>query len=69
MHCIAHLEGEAIRAVVRRPAFSHDWREYPRTTPAELDASEERSGPSNTVSAIESQARLREPQLQEGLGA
>ena len=38
MHCIAHLEGEAIRAVVRRPAFSHDWREYPRTTPAELDA-------------------------------
>lgn len=38
MHRIAYLERESIRADVRRPAFPHDWVEYPRTVPAELDA-------------------------------
>ena len=38
MHRIAYLERESIRADVRRPAFPHDWAEYPRTVPAELDA-------------------------------
>lgn len=38
MHRIAYLERESIRADVRRPAFPHDWAEYARTVPAELDA-------------------------------
>lgn len=38
MHRIAYLERESIRADVRRPAFAHEWVEYPRTVPAELDA-------------------------------
>lgn len=38
MHRIAYLERESIRADVRRPVFPHDWAEYARTVPAELDA-------------------------------
>ncbi|QEL65790.1 glycerate dehydrogenase [Oryzomicrobium terrae] len=38
MHRIAYLERESIRADVRRPAFAHEWVEYSRTVPAELDA-------------------------------
>ncbi len=37
MHRIAYLERESIRADVRRPAFAHEWVEYSRTVPAELD--------------------------------
>lgn len=36
MERIVYLERESIRAVVRRPAFAHEWTEYPRTTPAQM---------------------------------
>lgn len=36
MERIVYLERESIRAVVRRPAFAHEWAEYPRTTPAQM---------------------------------
>ena len=38
MHRIVYLERDSVRADVRRPAFAHEWVEYPRTTPAELEA-------------------------------
>jgi glycerate dehydrogenase len=36
MERIVHLEKDSIRAVVRRPAFAHEWREYARTAPDEV---------------------------------
>lgn len=36
MHRIVYLERESVIAEVRRPAFAHDWIEYPRTHPGEV---------------------------------
>jgi glycerate dehydrogenase len=36
MQRIVHLERESVIADVRRPAFAHDWVEYPKTTPAQV---------------------------------
>ena len=33
---IVYLERESIIADVRRPAFAHDWVEYPKTRPDEV---------------------------------
>jgi glycerate dehydrogenase len=33
---IVHLEGESLIATLRRPAFAHDWREYPATRADEV---------------------------------
>jgi glycerate dehydrogenase len=33
---IVQLEGESLIADVRRPAFAHDWVEYPKTAPAQV---------------------------------
>jgi glycerate dehydrogenase len=33
---IVQLESESLIADVRRPAFAHDWVEYPKTAPAQL---------------------------------
>lgn len=38
MHRIGYLERESIVAEVRRPAFEHDWVEYPKTAHAEAEA-------------------------------
>lgn len=38
MHRIVYLERESIVADVRRPDFAHDWVEYPKTLPAEVEA-------------------------------
>lgn len=38
MHRIAYLERESIIAEVRRPAFEHEWLEYPRTSQSEVEA-------------------------------
>ncbi|MBS1191199.1 MAG: lactate dehydrogenase-like oxidoreductase [Rhodocyclaceae bacterium] len=37
MHRIVHLESEALIAEVRRPAFEHDWVEYPKTLQSEME--------------------------------
>lgn len=36
MQRIVYLERESVIADVRRPAFAHDWTEYPKTAPDEL---------------------------------
>ncbi len=36
MHKIVFVERDSIRADVRRPAFAHDWAEYPMTTPEQM---------------------------------
>ncbi len=36
MQRIVYLERESIIADVRRPAFAHDWVEYPKTAPAQV---------------------------------
>jgi glycerate dehydrogenase len=36
MHNIVFLEGDSIRAQVRRPEFPHVWKEYPLTAPEEV---------------------------------
>ena len=33
---IVQLEGESLIAEVRRPAFAHDWVEYPKTSPGQV---------------------------------
>lgn len=33
---VVQLEGESLIAEVRRPAFAHEWVEYPKTSPAEV---------------------------------
>ncbi|MDD5250473.1 MAG: D-2-hydroxyacid dehydrogenase [Rhodocyclaceae bacterium] len=38
MHRIVFLERDSIAASVRRPAFAHDWAEYPTTAPDEVFA-------------------------------
>ncbi|MGE5468903.1 MAG: D-2-hydroxyacid dehydrogenase [Ignavibacteria bacterium] len=35
-HRVVFLESDSIRAQVRRPAFAHEWREYPKTAPDEV---------------------------------
>lgn len=37
MHRIVHLETESIIAELRRPAFAHDWVEYAKTRPEEVE--------------------------------
>jgi glycerate dehydrogenase len=38
MHHIVYLERESIIAGVRRPAFAHDWVEYPGSLPSQVEA-------------------------------
>jgi glycerate dehydrogenase len=38
MQQVVFLDRESLKAKVRRPAFSHDWQEYPVSTPSELPA-------------------------------
>jgi glycerate dehydrogenase len=38
MERIVYLERESMVAEVRRPAFAHEWVEYPRTQPADVEA-------------------------------
>jgi glycerate dehydrogenase len=38
MERIIYLDRGAIRAVVRRPAFEHEWVEYPASRPEQLKA-------------------------------
>ena len=33
---IVQLEGESLIAAVRRPAFAHEWVEYPGTLPGQV---------------------------------
>jgi glycerate dehydrogenase len=35
---IVYLERDSVRAAVRRPAFAHEWAEYPRTLQPEVEA-------------------------------
>ena len=36
MQRIIYLEGDSVIAAVRRPAFAHDWVEYPMTAPEQV---------------------------------
>lgn len=36
MEHIVYLEGDGLPVPLRRPAFPHEWREYPRTAPEEV---------------------------------
>jgi glycerate dehydrogenase len=36
MHKIVFLDRDSLLATVRRPAFAHDWQDYPATTPDEV---------------------------------
>ncbi|MBS1140486.1 MAG: D-isomer specific 2-hydroxyacid dehydrogenase, catalytic region:D-isomer specific 2-hydroxyacid [Proteobacteria bacterium] len=36
MRRIVQLEGESLIAEIRRPAFAHDWVEYPKTSPDQV---------------------------------
>ena len=36
MHRIVYLERESVIAEVRRPAFAHEWTEYPKTAPGQV---------------------------------
>jgi len=36
MQRIVQLEGESLIADIRRPAFAHEWVEYPKTAPAQV---------------------------------
>jgi glycerate dehydrogenase len=38
MQEVVFLDRESLKAKVRRPAFAHEWREYPVSTPSELPA-------------------------------
>jgi glycerate dehydrogenase len=38
MQEIVFLDRESLKAKVRRPAFAHEWQEYPVSTPSELTA-------------------------------
>ena len=38
MHHIVFLDRDSLQADLRRPAFAHDWAEYPATRPDEVVA-------------------------------